>query len=189
MNQSTTVAPATPAFDVRAMTDEEAHAFGVAVACVFRDFDAAKARIAELGAENGALRKRVAQQDSRIALQKQTITQLRRTAGADPDELLRRIDEALGETSGAATPVAATPLPPGTVLGAVRVKRETGQRAVAPVAWTAHDCAPDPEPGPQAPVEVEAPHVCGPDCAAPKPDDHAPDASAPRWYSRLRWSR
>jgi hypothetical protein len=148
------VAPpgAAQAFDVRTLSDEEAHAFGVAVASMSFAYDGLKA-------ENAALRRRV-------ALQRQTIVQLRRTADADPDELLRRIGDALGESVAVVEPTPVTPQPRGTVLGAVRADRPTRRPLVPRAHRSARECADEPVAAPQVPADVEEPHVCGPGCRA-----------------------
>jgi len=136
---------------------EGRHLMGLGVLNMARDLTAARRRIAELEDSDRAQRQR-------ITLQRQTIVQLRRTAGADPAPVLAAIAEALGEDPGVPAPVEATPLPYGTVLGAVRADR-AGLRA-APLA------------PPQTPVAatVEVPQVpdadleraevecVGPDC-------------------------
>jgi hypothetical protein len=102
-------------FDVRALSNEQAHLFGLGVASMADDLTRTKGLLAEAQGEVARLRRRV-------AVQRDTIRQLRRTQGADPAPVLAAIDEALGEAAGTG-PVEVTPLPRGTVLGAVRADR------------------------------------------------------------------
>jgi len=85
-------------FDVRALSDEQAHAFGLAVACMSRDFKAAKARIAGL--------------EARVAGQHALIGKLRRdlavaSRGATALRVVERIDRETAGTAAADDGVAA----------------------------------------------------------------------------------
>lgn len=87
----TTLPPPDMPFDIRTMTDKEAHVFALGVANMATDLQALRSRHAEALAENGRLLQRV-------ALQKQTITQLRRTD--DAPRRARRVVEAIDAAVG-----------------------------------------------------------------------------------------
>lgn len=176
MNPSPAVADAAPpdaaeVFDVRTLSDEDAHRFGVAVASMSRKYDAFKA-------ENAALRGRVGELERRVANQRAVILSLKRreiTARRDPAALsmIERIDR---ETA------ASTALEP---LPQVPVDME-------PVHVCGDECRSDaPEPKP-ARREGAAP-CTDPDCglcAAPVPSPQPPPGARRGGAFRFRrWPR
>lgn len=172
MNPSldTAPAPADRVFDVRTLSDEEAHAFGVRVALMARDLGATRTRLAETEQRLAAVLADNEALQSRVRGQKETIARLQKAdTPSPPQDLLDRIERALS-----------APLPQSErpeLLGSSR-----------PAEGSAVDDEDDDE------LDDED---CGPGCGcwvctAPKPGapvEAAAPSPAPRWFSRLRWSR
>lgn len=165
MNPSldTAPAPAAPVFDVRTLSNEEAHAFGVRVALMARDLGAARERLAETEqrlaavlADNEALRRRVRGQTD-------TITRLQKAdAPPAPEDLLDRIEAAL------TAPCAASHRP--ELLG-----------SAAPVV---EPVDPDDDEGDGEDIGSD-----GWVCAPPKPSTMVGPVPASGWFGWLRWRR
>ena len=160
---------------------EERHRIWLSVAAMGHDLKTTRDRLA-------AAEALIARQRRRIALQHETIMREHRKAGTDPAPVLAAISDALGETPAAVEPVKATPLPHGTVLGAVRADRAGLKAAPLPPPGARADARPHARGGaPQVPGDgVECVGV-GCDCGLCDPGLRRPESkSAP---SRAWWLR
>lgn len=174
MNPSPAVADAAPpdaveVFDVRTLSDEDAHRFGVAVASMSRKYDALKAENAALRGRVGELERRVANQNAIIKARQRTD----RTAQRDPAALsmIERIDR---ETAAVGASEPSLQVPPDVAVHVVG----------------SDCCAPPREPKP-ARRETASPCTdpgCGL-CAAPAPSPQPPPGARRGGAFRLRWPR